>query len=394
MRVLFYTTFEVSPHKGGTERITSSISSGLRNYWGYKCYSAYSVRIEDKFERTKFDGYVQLRKKDFVEKLRDFVVCNEIDVIINQGDFQAAPKMRKAIEGLYGKHLVLVHHFNPGAEEHFFNFRNLYFDVFHHPYRIKKIIKLCLYPIMKRRYDKKIKVEYKEGYDSSDLVVLLSQRFKHDFMIYGNITDDSKFVEIHNSLSYDSFFNMELYNEKENEVLIVSRLDEEQKRISLALRIWEQIEKDSKFSDWRLTIVGHGEMDEPKYKRFVKTHNLSRVSFEGTQEPSGYYKRASLFMMTSLYEGWGLTLTEAQQFGCIPLAFSSYASLPDIITDGENGCVIDEGNYVEYIQRMKALMDDKKMRISMASKCIESSHRFENAKIVEEWHKLISGLIK
>lgn len=126
---------------------------------------------------------------------------------------------------------------------------------------------------------------------------------------------------------------------------------------------------------------------------FVKKHNLSRVSFEGTQEPSGYYKRASLFMMTSLYEGWGLTLTEAQQFGCIPLAFSSYASLPDIITDGENGCVIDEGNDVEYIQRMKALMDDKKMRISMASKSIESSHRFENAKIVEEWHKLISGLI-
>lgn len=47
MRVLFYTTFEVSPYKGGTERITSSISNGLRTYYGYKCYSAYSVKIED-----------------------------------------------------------------------------------------------------------------------------------------------------------------------------------------------------------------------------------------------------------------------------------------------------------------------------------------------------------
>lgn len=47
MRVLFYTTFEVSPYKGGTERITSSISNGLRNYFGHNCYSAYSVRIEE-----------------------------------------------------------------------------------------------------------------------------------------------------------------------------------------------------------------------------------------------------------------------------------------------------------------------------------------------------------
>ena len=392
MRVLFYTTFEASPHKGGTERITTSISNGLRRYWGYKCYSAYLVKIDVKFERTQFDGYVHLRKKDFVEKLREFVINNEIDVIINQGDLEAVPKMRKAIEGLYGKHLILVHHFNPGAEEHFLNFKNLYFEVRHRPYKIKSIIKLCLYPIVKRRYEKKIKMDYKLGYDSSDLVVLISQRFKHDFMKYGNISDDSKIRVIHNSLSYDSFFNMELYHEKEKEVLIVSRLDEEQKRISLALKIWEQIEMDSNYSDWRLTIVGHGEMDEPKYKRFVKTHKLSRVSFEGMQEPSVYYKRASLFMMTSLFEGWGLTLTESQQFGCIPLAFGSYASLPDIITDGENGYVIDEGKNAEYVQRMKSLMDDKKKRDSMASKCIESSHRFENAKIVEEWHKLISSL--
>ena len=142
MRVLFYTTFEASPHKGGTERITTSISNGLRRYWGYKCYSAYLVKIDVKFERTQFDGYVHLRKKDFVEKLREFVINNEIDVIINQGDLEAVPKMRKAIVGLYGKHLILVHHFNPGAEEDLLNFRNLYFEVRHRTYNIISIINL------------------------------------------------------------------------------------------------------------------------------------------------------------------------------------------------------------------------------------------------------------
>lgn len=47
MRVLFYKTFEVSPYKGGTERITSSISNGLRKYFCHNSYSAYSVSIEE-----------------------------------------------------------------------------------------------------------------------------------------------------------------------------------------------------------------------------------------------------------------------------------------------------------------------------------------------------------
>ena len=69
-------------------------------------------------------------------------------------------------------------------------------------------------------------------------------------------------------------------------------------------------------------------------------HGLKRVRFEGRQNPKRYYEEASIFMLTSSFEGWGLTLTEAQQFGCVPLAFYSYASLPDIITDGKNGFMI------------------------------------------------------
>ena len=48
-------------------------------------------------------------------------------------------------------------------------------------------------------------------------------------------------------------------------------------------------------------------------------------------------------MMTSSFEGWGLTLTEAQQYGCVPLAFHSFASLTDIITDKVNGFAISVG---------------------------------------------------
>ena len=48
---------------------------------------------------------------------------------------------------------------------------------------------------------------------------------------------------------------------------------------------------------------------------------------KGQKNPEPYYNEASIFMMTSSFEGWGLTLTEAQQYGCVPLAFHSFASL-------------------------------------------------------------------
>ena len=49
-------------------------------------------------------------------------------------------------------------------------------------------------------------------------------------------------------------------------------------------------------------------------------------------------------LMTSNFEGWPLTLIEAMQFGCIPIAFDSFESLNDIITDGFNGYTIPSFN--------------------------------------------------
>ena len=44
--------------------------------------------------------------------------------------------------------------------------------------------------------------------------------------------------------------------------------------------------------------------------------------------------------MTSDYEGWGLTLTEAMQYKCVPVVMSTYSSIFDIVEDGKNGCLI------------------------------------------------------
>ena len=393
MNILFYTTFEVSPVKGGTERITHTVANGLQRLYAIKCYSIYWIPISSEFVRTKFEQSKQISPAaKFEKELYEFIKQYNIDILINQGGFSLAASMRRVLEKFKEKHLITVHHFSPGAEYNFFNLHSVINEIRSSNSLLKSGMKLAGYPILKCAYNLKIPRIYHSAYLNSDIVVLLSNKFVPEFKKYARIDNVDKFRYIPNALSFESFFNVSEYGKKKKEVLIVSRLDETFKRLSYALRIWEIVEQTDDLKEWKLTIVGHG-VDENKYRKFVKNREMKRVSFEGVQNPERYYQRASIFMMTSASEGWGLTLTEAQQFGGVPLAFNSYSSLSEIIIDGENGFVIPDGDITLYANRLMYLMRNDHIRKSMALNAIESSKRFTSEKICNDWMSLFRELM-
>ena len=98
-------------------------------------------------------------------------------------------------------------------------------------------------------------------------------------------------------------------------------------------------------------------------------------------------------MMTSAFEGWGLTLTEAQQCGCVPIVFDTYASLPDIVTDGRNGFVIPEGDIDQYVARLTQLMRDEDLRNQMAKDAMMDCQRYTPQKVAEQWNNLFNELV-
>lgn len=392
MNIAFYTAFEVSPQKGGTERITCSIAKGLKEYYNVNCYSIYSESINSVFKRYDFvDVFHLYNSKSSYSNLKLFFEYNKIDILVIQGAFSLIKPFREILP----KHIKIIfcHHFAPGWEENFFTLRSTFNLINKKRDTSKQLFKLLFYPFLKYKKNRCLHQMYNEAYQYADKIVLLSEKFKYDFMSYGNITDDSKFIAIHNALSFDNFFDISQYYKKQKEVLIVSRLEESQKRIYYALKIWRKIERINILKDWKLIIIGHGE-DENLYKAYVKRHKLQRVSFEGIQQPEPYYQRASLFMLTSKSEGWGLTLTEAQQFGCVPLAFNSYASLSDIIIDNKNGFIIPYPQIDVYVNTLKEIMINDKMRQKIAAQAIEDSKRFKLKSICNDWYKLFLEQIK
>lgn len=394
MNVLFYTSFEVSPIKGGTERITATIATELQRTYGIKCYSIYKTTIPVEFERTPFTASMQIPMgKMFEISLYNFIKEYDIDIIVNQGAFELATSMRHVLDRFNGKYLITVHHFNPGGEEHFFNLHHTFYQLKKETGCWKNMIKLLSYPVLKYLKKRNLHKAYHEAYLNSDRIVLLSDKFREDFRKYAHLDETDKISSIHNALSFDSFFDMADYSKKRKEVLIVSRLDEVQKRISLALRVWKLVEQHPQLNDWRLVIVGHGDEYEASYKQFVRKEGLKHVVFEGAQKPESYYKDALLFMLTSAYEGWGLTLTEAQQYGVVPLAFYSYASVTDIITDGQNGYLIPDGDISLYAKQLMNLMQNDSLRKRLAANSIETSKRFSIDNICKDWVMLFNDLM-
>jgi glycosyltransferase involved in cell wall biosynthesis len=168
-------------------------------------------------------------------------------------------------------------------------------------------------------------------------------------------------------------------------------MKEPQKRISLALKIWREVEKSKVAETWTLKIIGDGE-NLQDYKKLAARMNLKNVQFMGKQNPRPFYETAAMSMMTSSFEGWGLTLTESQQFGVVPLAFDSYASIKDIIFDGENGFLIPYGNLKMYAQKMLDLMKDDNMRANVALNCLESSSRFDIENVLPMWREMLCSI--
>lgn len=390
MNILFCNSSNVSEVKGGTERITARISKGL-NALGHHCFLAYKTEIDPSMPLIKFDASINVRQAS----LEDFILQHQIEIVIIQKmtrDVKLFYKIRNNNQLNYRIYSVL--HFAPRFEEGIMNFSKAWNDLIKESHSIKDLIKnnvrLLSYPVYKFYYPKRNKELYQTVYHYSDKVVLLSKTFIPQYADFCQITDKSKFAVIPNALSYDDFLLLNKLYEKKKQVLVVSRLEEAQKRISLVIKAWAKINSNDNvnYNMWTLKIVGTGP-DENYYKNLVKKLKLKNVEFCGRQEPKPYYEESAIFLMTSPKEGWGLTLTEAQQFGCVPIAFDSYSSIHDIITDGKNGLLIKDNDLNLFVRKMKKLMTSESLRIKMAQNAIRSSEQFALHKIINLWENLL-----
>ena len=213
--------------------------------------------------------------------------------------------------------------------------------------------------------------------------VLLSKQFIPEFCkLIGADINDGRITFINNPTLTTEVVD---YAKKENIILSVSRLAKE-KCVDKMIYMWKDLSQQ--LPDWRFIIVGDGP-ERQKLEHTVQKQNIPRVEFVGFTKPTHYYQKAKIFLMTSKYEGWGLTLLEAMQQGCVPIAYHSFSSLTDIINNGINGYIIDTNDYSTFEERIIDLAQNEGLLLTLSSSAISKSKEFDIGNIINHWLKLL-----
>ena len=225
-------------------------------------------------------------------------------------------------------------------------------------------------------------------YRNCDRYILLSERFIPVLKRVSLLHDTSKVKCIPNPLTITPVAGVG-FKKKEKLCLFVARLVQD-KGVKRVMEIWHKVSKQH--PDWRLEIVGDGEMRD-WMKEYTAQNGLENsVSFEGFQsQMEPYYQRASILLLASDFEGWWLTLVEAMSEGCVPIAFSSYRSIFDIIDDGVNGLLVNPFDIDCYASELHRLMSDTAFFTALQQNAVTKSNCFKIDKIGQQWQSLIES---
>ena len=369
---------------GGTER-TTMLSIEMLKKMGHKNYA---FIIVDKEKHTfSFED-------EPIYDLYTFLKEKKIDIAINQIGY-SIELLKPFLENggkkwqEEGGKIITYMHFDPKMPS------NLDFFLSIENKTITDYIVICKLLLFNKYYKNKERNEYahiyRYLYDNSDVYVTLSPTHFPYLKSLLNLESYDKLYAINNALTFDDISSPEILNQKKKTVLLVARLSETHKRISAAIKVWKRISKNNKYDEWQFKIVGTG-ADMERYRRYVKKHKIERISFEGEQNPEPYYRSASIFLMTSPAEGWGLTITESLQRGVVPVIMNSSPVFSEIVENNVSGILVEDGNIMLFQKAIEKLMSNKQLRLGMGKNCLDRAKLFNKESTTKKWKNIIDKL--
>lgn len=171
-----------------------------------------------------------------------------------------------------------------------------------------------------------------------------------------------------------------------NRFVYVGRLDYI-KGIDYLLEIFKEI---SSKHDVYLDICGDGPM-RLEIDSFIKKHGLEdRVILHGVvKDLSPILLQSICLIAPSRLEGLPLVFLEAFQHQLPIVSFNSFPAISDIITEGETGFILKQGDVMAAVDKLEFLYLEPEQNKIMGLKCLDFVQSFKLERIIEEWNTMI-----
>ena len=142
--------------------------------------------------------------------------------------------------------------------------------------------------------------------------------------------------------------------------------------------------------EWQLIIVGDGIL-KSEIEAKIKALNLqdSVILKPFTKEIEKEYLSASIYAMSSHFEGFPMVLIESISYGLAPISFDIKTGPSDIIADNQSGFLVKDNDLQGYADKLITLMCDENLRANFGTKAKALvSERFGKDAVLKLWEEL------
>lgn len=153
------------------------------------------------------------------------------------------------------------------------------------------------------------------------------------------------------------------------------------------INVWRKVV--DRHPDWSLHIWGSGAM-QTVLEQHIKTLGLTdRVFLKGySSTVTDEMAKASLFISTSVSEGFSLATLEAMSVEIPTVVYNCPGGISHLVRDGETGYLIPMNDETSMADHVCQLIEDAKLRHTMGKAALRESKRYRVENIAQRWMQL------
>lgn len=339
-------------NSGGTERISTILANNLVSRGICVDFVVHSVTIDSFFDLDDsihiyslgFNGNINANKLKAALRLRKLIKLNHYNVIVNVGvacsciTFLSAPY-------LIGCKIISWEHFSICG----LNFLG----------RLNRYLAVCL--------------------SKRTIVLTHADKFAYPRVLRKKIKVIPNFTCINKEGNIASL---------ESKIVLAAGRIEVIKGFDLLIEAWKEVK--NYYPNWSLRIVGGGCTCDLMQK--VKKYNLEDVIYlvGPTTNMDVEYKKSSIFVLSSRAEPFGLVVIEAMSFGVPVVSFDCPNGPREIIDDGIDGLLVENGNVNALSAAIMKMIADQHKRKRMGRAAIQKyNNKFTVDKAITIWLSIL-----
>jgi GalNAc-alpha-(1->4)-GalNAc-alpha-(1->3)-diNAcBac-PP-undecaprenol alpha-1,4-N-acetyl-D-galactosaminyltransferase len=218
-------------------------------------------------------------------------------------------------------------------------------------------------------------------YRSSDLLVVQTEHVKQFFNNFG----------VNIEIIPNPVRTINIINAKKEKIILAAGRLTHQKGFDLLIKAFAEISS----KEWRLIILGDGPERENLNRQLSGSGLENRVQMPGlVKDIDTFFSQASIFVLSSRFEGFPNVLCEAMAAGLPCISFDCNTGPSDIIDQNINGILVENENKNELSNTIRDLINNAEKRNKLGKEAEKITSSLDLEKIMAQWEKAVLKVIE